>query len=310
MLGACVKRALVSVIDDIRHAAFELRESDPQEAVRVLRKAAQAGGEAEVLARGALGEIYLEEFGDLDGAAAEFKKVLEAAPGLAAAEIGLARTRREAGDLARADAGFTRAIEGLARDVRSFRESKELPAGAEEVVLTMLEVAIELAELRDGAVPLDEELLGWAADEKLFDSDAPEEAEEPASAELGDWVRFHTLWTSLRLATGRAEEALAAIRLAERQGELPAVEAAQLLSMALENLGENARAGAEARRRLSMLDAPWPVGEVVRAAHLLGSDEVLREALPQWEPQSEEAGVLREALGAKPLVGLGTSRKN
>src|SRR5260370_30260320 len=131
----------VGTIDDIRRAAFELRRSDPKEAVRVLRRAAAQGGEAEVLARGALGEIYLEEFGDLDGAEAEFRKVLKAAPGLAAAEIGLARTRREAGNFAEADAGFARAIEGLARDVQAFREAKELPPRGGEGVLTLPEIA-------------------------------------------------------------------------------------------------------------------------------------------------------------------------
>src|SRR5205823_3253468 len=132
--GSCATLAGMTVIDDIRRAAFDLRRSDPQEAVRVLRKAAAEGGEAEVLARGALGEIYLEEFGDLDGAEAEFRKVLKAAPGLAAAEIGLARTRREAGNFEEADAGFSRAIEGLSRDLAGFREEKELPPGVEEVV--------------------------------------------------------------------------------------------------------------------------------------------------------------------------------
>jgi hypothetical protein len=286
----------MSVLDDIRHAAFELRQTDPQEAVRVLRRAAKEGGEAEVLARGALGEIYLEEFGDLDGAEHEFRKVLQAAPGLTAAEIGLARTRREAGDEARADAGFVRAIEGLSRDIAIFRDSKELPPGAEEVVLTLLEVAAELLALRGGTgddadVPLDEELLSWAADEKLFEED--------------DWVRFHSLWTELRTKSGRAEEALAAVRLAERQGELSPAEAARLVSAALEVLGENARAGAEARRRLSLLDKPWPVGEVVRAAHLLGTNDLLQEALSQHPQDSEEEAVLREALGIKPLVSLG-----
>jgi tetratricopeptide (TPR) repeat protein len=288
----------MSVLDDIRHAAFELRRSDPQEAVRILRRAAKEGGDAEVLARGALGEIYLEEFGDLDGAEHEFKKVLQRAPGLTAAEIGLARTRREAGDAMRADAGFVRALEGLSRDIESFRESKELPAGAEEVVLTLLEVAVELSHLRAEAgqgspVALDEELLSWAADEKLFEED--------------DWVRFHSLWTELRTNSGRAEEALAALRLAERQGELPPAEAARLVSLALEVLGENARAGAEARRRLLLSDKPWAVGEVVRAAHLLGTNELLQEALSQHPQDSEDAAVLREALGAKPLVSLGTT---
>jgi tetratricopeptide (TPR) repeat protein len=281
----------MSVLDEIRHAAFELRQTDPQEAVRVLRRAAQGGGEAEILARGALGEIYLEEFGDLDGAEHEFRKVLEAAPGLAAAEIGLARTRREAGDVARADAGFVRAIEGLSRDLATFQESKELPSGAEEVVLTLLEISVELAELREGPVPLDEELLSWAADEKLFEDD--------------DWIRFHALWTRLRILTGRSEEALAAVREAERGHELPPEEGALLLSQAFEELGESSRAGAEARRRLSLLPKPWPVGEVVRAAHLLSASDLLVEALAQYAQGSDEATVLLEALGAKPLVTLG-----
>src|SRR5438270_11505333 len=112
----------MSVIDDIRQAAFELRRTDPQEAVRVLRRAAALGGEAEVLARGALGEIYLEEFGDLDGAEHEFRKVLGAAPGLIAAQIGLARTRREAGDFAAAEAGFERALRGLDGDLRDLEQ--------------------------------------------------------------------------------------------------------------------------------------------------------------------------------------------
>src|SRR5437879_10300912 len=93
------------VLSDIRRAAFELRRTDPQEAVRVLRRAAAEGGDAEVLARGALGEIYLEEFGDLDGAASEVRKVLAAAPGLAAAEDGVARKRRGAGDVSGAATG-------------------------------------------------------------------------------------------------------------------------------------------------------------------------------------------------------------
>ena len=273
----------MSAIDDIRRAAFEVRQTDPQEAVRILRRAAAEGGEAEVLARGALGEIYLEEFGDLDGAESEFRKVLQAAPGLAAAEIGLARTRREAGDFAEADAGFSRAIESLSRDVETFE--KEPPPGAEEVVLTLLEVAVELAELRGAsghdkavAVPLDEDLLQWAAGQKLFD----------AEEDRDDWIRFHALWTQLRLLTGRAEEALAAVREAERQGQLPPPEAARLLSLALEDLDDRPRAGAEAKRMLELLPAPWPVGEVVRAAHLLGDNDLLEQGLAQWPPESDE----------------------
>jgi hypothetical protein len=218
----------MGVLDDIRHAAFELRQTDPKEAVRILRRAAQEGGEAEVLARGALGEIYLDEYADLDGAEHEFRRVLQLAPGLSAAEIGLARTRRQAGDAQGAETAFVRALDGLSRDVLGFREEEKLPAGAEEVVLTLLEIAVELAELRKGAVPLDEDLLSWAGDQRLFD-------EEEGDRE--DWVRFHALWTRLRILTGRPEEAVTALREAERGGELPPDEAKELLRLALLELG-------------------------------------------------------------------------
>src|SRR5437588_342098 len=59
------------LLAEIRRAAFELRQEQPQEAMRVLRRVAAAGGAAEGLARGALGELYFDEFGDLDGAAHE-----------------------------------------------------------------------------------------------------------------------------------------------------------------------------------------------------------------------------------------------
>ena len=223
----------METIDDIRRAAFELRATDPQEAVRVLRQAAAQGGEAEVLARGALGEIYLEEFGDLDGAEHEFRRVLQLAPGLPAAELGLARTLREGGDFRAAEATFERALHGLQKDLQRFRDG-EMPAGAEEVVLTALEVAIELAELRAASahdknvsVPLDEDLLRWAAEQRLFDAEGDQD----------DWVRFHALWTQLRLLTGRAEEALTELREAERAGLIPAAESARLIGLARETLG-------------------------------------------------------------------------
>ena len=59
-------------------------------------------------------------------------------------------------------------------------------------MLTLLETAVDLAELRKGAVPLDEEILSWAAAKKLFDAEEDQD----------DWVRFHTLWTRLRILTG------------------------------------------------------------------------------------------------------------
>src|SRR5207244_3285486 len=181
----------------------------PQEAVRLLRRAAATGGGAEVLARGALGEIYLEEFGDLDGAEHEFRTVLHAVPGLPAAELGLARVLHEAGDRRGELQALGRAVEGLSHDVAGFRERKAagepLPAGVEEVVLTLLEVALERARL-DPDQRIDEDLLRWAEQERLFDA-LREEDEDPQQ----DWVRFHSLWTQLRQLLGRPEEAARAL---------------------------------------------------------------------------------------------------
>jgi len=219
------------VLSDIRRAAFELRRTDPQEAVRVLRRAAAQGGGAEVLARGALGEIYLEEFGDLDGAEHEFRAVLRAVPGLPAAELGLARVLREAGDRRGALQALGGALDGLSRDVASFRDRKAageaLPPGAEEVVLTLLEAAVEGAEM-DPETRIDEALLRWAAEERLFDA-LGEEEEAPQE----DWVRFHQLWTRLRTLTGRAAEVAAALAEAEAQGQLAPFDAATLYRDAL-----------------------------------------------------------------------------
>ena len=113
------------------------------------------------------------------------------------------------------------------------RELKKgpLPAGAEELVLTLLEVAVELAELRASAAPdqrvpveIDEDLLRWAAAEKLFD----------AEGDTDDWVRFHSLWTELRLLTGRGEEAITELQEA---AQLPADERARLVDLARDDLG-------------------------------------------------------------------------
>jgi len=234
------------VLAAIRRAAFELRLTDPDEAVRVLRRAAAHGGGAEVLARGALGEIYLEEFGDLDGAEHEFRAVLRAVPELPAAEVGLARVLHESGDRSGELEALGRAIGGLSRDVAGFRERKSLgeplPAGAEEVVLTLLEVATARASL-DPQTNIEEDLLGWSAEERLFDA-LREEDEGPQE----DWIRFHSLWSRFRQLTGRASEAAQALADAEAAGQLPAPDSAALRRDALEAAGNTAAAAAESKR--------------------------------------------------------------
>jgi hypothetical protein len=241
------------VLADIRRAAFELRLTDPNEAVRVLRRAAAQGGGAEVLARGALGEIYLEEFGDLDGAEHEFRAVLRAVPELPAAEVGLARVLHESGDRRGELDALARAMAGLSRDIVGLRDRKAagepLPAGVEEVVLTLLEVATARANL-DPHTTLDEDLLRWAADERLFDAlrDEGDSAQE-------DWVRFHSLWSRFRQLTGRAAEAAQALADAEGAGQLPATDAAALRRDAFKAAGDTAAAAAESKRLASLESA-------------------------------------------------------
>jgi hypothetical protein len=292
------------LLAEIRRAAFDLRRTDPQAAVRVLRNVASKGGGTELLARGALAEIYLEEFGDLDAAEAEFRAVLKGAPGLPAAELGLGRTLRESGRLTEADRCLVSALDGFSRDVAELRQragepegeataaaqDSELAEGAEEAVLVLLEVAVELAELRHQigengsvAVPLDESLLLWARKTRLFDA-----LDEP-----DDWIRFHLLWTRLRVHTGRAAEAAAVLAAAEAGGELPAAEAARLRSEVLEEAGDLPGALLEARR---LLEIERTAGRLYRpddVSHLAGllqatGDEaaakaVLHEALAQAE---------------------------
>ena len=210
------------ILAEIRRAAFELRTSDPQAAVRVLRRVAATGGGAEVLARGALGEIYLEELGDLDGAEHEYRRVLGLAPGLAAAELGLARVLREAGSSREAQEHYRAGIASLANEVSSFREGaasgQPIPPGAEEVVLTLLEAAVEAGEKRS----FDESLLDWAVAQRLFDALSDDEGEP-----VEDWFRFHSLRARLLWLEGRpADSAQArAVAIAILEKAIAAAEA-------------------------------------------------------------------------------------
>jgi tetratricopeptide (TPR) repeat protein len=297
------------VLAQIRRAAFELREEDPQAAVRILRTIAAQGGAAEVLARGALGEIYLEELGDLDAAESSFRAVIARAPGLPAARLGLGRTLRESGRLAEAEEEVQRALLGFEQELITFKrmaeEGEQLFEGGEETVLAVLDVAVDLADLRhqlgkNGSVkvPLDETLLAWARGERLFD----------ATEEHEDWIRFHSLWARLRVMTGRGREAMVLLAEAEGQGELPPAHGARLMSEVLEEGGDLAGALREAQR-LHRLQAE--AGEVFSPPdvdHLAGlhqatGDEpgarlVLREALEQVEALLGEAGA--RAGGSEP----------
>src|SRR6202048_436183 len=303
-----------ALLAEIRRAAFELRRTDPEEAVRVLRRIAGQGGAAAVLAHGALAEIYLDEYGDLDGAESEFRAVLEAAPQLPAAELGVARVLREQGRLAEADAGLARALSGFAGAAEALRNAQQrsepLPPGAEEEVLGLLEVVVELAELRhqrgkNGSVhvDLDESLLGWAVKQRLFDA-LREEDEEGGE----DWIRFHTLWTQLRVLTGRAAEAAASLAEAEAAGQIPASAAARLRSDALEEAHELPAAAEEAVRGVAGARVRR---EGPRAAALLsasGDDEAADAELSRALPELEAAAAREEGEEEKTALGEAVRR--
>jgi len=320
------------VLAEIRHAAYDLRESDPQEAVRVLRRIAKQGGLASALANGALGEIYLNELGDLDAAEAAFRAVLTIEPKLPAAYIGLGRVMREAGRLREADDALSRAILGLTNDANGMKEQRaagEPIEGAEATILEMLEVSVELCEIRhelgsngETRTPLDESLLRWAESERLFDSE-----EEPDDDD--EWAQFHALWSTLRALTHRAAEAASSLAEAEDQKELGPINGARLRSEALELSGDLPGALEQARRLRALVkeaDEFFRPDDVEHLAGLLqgaGNEPeakaVLQEALTQAEGElkdpevtgevreafEEAAKTYRTALGPEATVQLG-----
>ncbi|MBS2021160.1 MAG: hypothetical protein JST92_02035 [Deltaproteobacteria bacterium] len=257
----------------IRHAAFELRLTDVQEAIKALRKVVASGGPAAALARGALAEIYFEELADLDGAEGEYRALLKEAPGLPAAELGLSRVLRETGRLGEAEQSLARAAEGLSKSVRAdkaaYDQGEELSAGVEEEVLALLEVAVELAFVQaerakksagasvPGKPPVELALFEFAEAAQLFDADAAdaEELEELGAIDepdLSDWTRFYEHRARLESLLAGAKAAVTLLTAAEKAGRLPAASAARLLSHHLEGADELTEALVQGQRRLSL----------------------------------------------------------
>ena len=320
------------LLAEIRHAAYDLRESDPQEAVRVLRRVAKQGGLAAALAQGALGEIYLNELGDLDAAEAAFRAVLASEPKLPAAYIGLGRVLREAGRLREADDALSHALLGLTHDataMRAAREAGDEVEGDEATILEMLEVSVELCEIRhelgsngETRTPIDESILTWAADVRLLD-----DAEDPENWD--DWSQFHALWARLRTLTHRANEAVEALAAAEANNELDAMNAARLRSEALELAGDNAGALEQAQRLRGLVkeaneffrpdDVEHLAGLLQGAGDEAAAQGVIQEALAQAEAELKDTELnadvreafeeavqgYRKALGAAAPVQLG-----
>ncbi len=258
----------VPELGEVRRAAFDLRQSDPSEAVRVLRRLVRQGGDIEPLAHGALGEILLEDFDDIDGALHHFRRLLTLAPGVAAGELGLARALARNEEREEAQEAYVRALAGFESLASTARTAagEDQAAGADEAVLTALELAVEEHLLcRPGDEPRTHpstELLDWAESARLFD-----DTEEPEDKE--DWARFAELRAELSALEGDKEAALAHVERIGRLTPLSTELQARIRSLVLETLKDLPRAADEALRALGPTDAPLVPEEWFRAAALL-----------------------------------------
>lgn len=282
-MSAEVKRAL----DQIRRAAFELRHTDPNEAARLLRRVVRQGGETEALAHGALGELLMDVFDDVDGALHHFRKLLSLAPGLPAGELGLARALVRNGQAEDALDAYLRSLAGLETFIRACRDANEPAPGVEEAVLTALELSVEARELArehptSQRLPEpDTSLLQWAEDERLFDAD-----DDPF--DTLDWERFAALRATLAALEGQLETALTDVSRVTALVPLPTESAHRIRSQVFEAAGDARRAADEGRLGL---------GDFSQAS----ADELWRVVgLFEQTEREDDAGALLKA--ARPAI--------
>ncbi len=314
------------VLNDIRRAAFELRQQDPAEAVRRLRKLLKSAGPAEPLVHGALAEILLDDFDDLDGAEHHFRQLAEKAPDLPAAQMGLGRTLARQGHRKAAAEALAKASEGLLKLIAGARAApEEERAGVEEAVLTLLELADERAELAEDGTSVEppDELLAWVESERLFDGDESE-------ASLDDWERYaaHRALITLRRSGGVA--ALDEVARIAMLVPLTGAPVARLRSFVHERAGEPKLAAGESLVAMGSLDGDFDADEALRAGQLLadaGEKEAAKqhlerliarmtrelsrapaEARPLIETVRDAATEQLKSLGPK-LVGLGSKKR-
>jgi len=299
----------------VRRAAFELVREDPSAAVKELRRLVRRGGDIEILARGALGEILLEQFGDLDGALHEFEAVLRGAPDLAAAEIGRSRALSRSGRTAEAADARTRAVALLLAPVEKMRAGPgEVPEGIEENLLTSIELALEDLDEPDAgpsarARPPDA-LLDWAQNDRLFDSEDSDEASD-------DWRRFAALRGLLAARERGLDAGLAAVASVAEAVPLAASCAAHARSLVREAAGDAPGAAEDARISAESALPETNEEEVVRASGLLVAAErtddaeaLLRKALEAARPDARRVfSEALERLPRKPLVRLGVPQQ-
>lgn len=306
---------------DIRRAAFELRHSDPHEAVRVLRRSLKKGGQFEALAHGALGEILLDEFDDVDGALHHFERLLKLAPGLAAGELGLARSYAKSGRIKEAQGAYGRALASFEKLMAEAQAAEDVPQGVEEAALTALELAVEEREfVRDqpsAAPPCapNAALLDWAETERIFDVPLDEE-DDPG--DVDDWGRYAALRAALLALDGKLEDALALVDRVTKAAPLEEVTTARLRSLSYEASGDIAKA-AEALKAVDRKELD--VEDLLRGASLLAELErfddgralleaarVRVENLPEAQELRDLVKSRLEELPRPSLVALGLGR--
>lgn len=211
---------------DIRRAAFDLRTRDPQEAVKVLRRAVKKAGEWEALAHGALGEILLDDFDDVDGALHHFEKLRALAPGLPAAELGLARTYGKSGRVGEAQEAYARAMAGMEKALAEGLDADDASApvneGLEESLLTALESAVEEREMllhfpsdRRASTP-SSALLDRAENARILDLE-----DDEGDSDVDDWSRYALLRGTLLALDGQIEDGLAVVERIADAAPLP-----------------------------------------------------------------------------------------
>ena len=265
-----------AILDAIRHAAFELRADDPAEAVKRLRQLVKKSGPLEPLVQGALGEILLEEFDDVDGAIHHFQRLVTLAPQLPAGHIGLARSAARNGDTDAAQDAFARSQAGLEKvieDARAPGASEALASTSGEALLTAMELALEerrfVEEYRTGraASQVSAALLTWAEEARIFDDE---------DEELDDWMRYARLRAVLDQPL---EAALTQVDRLAQHIPLPQDRAALVRSFAFEGAGKGREAAESAAAALTGLDdGAFEAEEVLRAVDLLITADLKAQA--------------------------------
>lgn len=223
-------------LNDIRRAAFDLRTTDPSEAVRILRRVVRKKSGWEALAHGALGEILLDDFEDLDGALHHYEKLFELAPALPMSSMGLARTYQRMGRTDDAQEAYARTCsrfeESLTPLLAPLDAGEPAAPGIEEGLLTMLQAAVEEREMlvmspsnRRAATP-PAALLDRAEAGRVFDLEGDE-----GEFDAEDWGRYALLRGTLLAMDGLIDEALAVVDRVAQLAPLPAAHRERIRSI-------------------------------------------------------------------------------